>query len=144
MALPKLDPYLFFDGNCSEAMRFYQQTLGGKLEAMMTYAESPMPEQCPPGSEDRIMHACIDLNGQLLMASDCPGGQRYEGMKNVSLSLLYPTVDEAKRAFDALAAGGKVVMPMAATFWADSFGMLTDRYGASWMIAGGMKQKPQT
>ena len=144
MTIPKLDPYLFFDGNCAEALRFYQKTLGGMLEAMMSYAESPVPEQCPPGSKDRIMHACIDLNGQLLMASDCPEGQPYAGMKNVSLSLLYPTVDEAKRTFDALAAGGKVVMPMAGTFWADSFGMLTDRYGTSWMIGGGTKQKPQT
>ena len=77
------------------------------------------------------------------MASDCPEGQPYEGMKNVSLSLLYPTVADAKAAFDALAAGGKVIMPMGPTFWAESFGMLTDRYGTSWMIGGGMKQKPQ-
>ena len=143
MTIPKLDPYLFFDGNCAEAMRFYQQTLGGKMEAMMSYADSPMPDQCPPGSKDRIMHACIDLNGQLLMASDCPAGQPYQGMNNVSLALTYPTVAEAKRTFDALAAGGKVVMPMAETFWADIFGMATDRFGASWMISGGMKQKPQ-
>ena len=143
MTIPKLDPYLFFDGNCAEAMRFYQQTLGGKMEAMMSYADSPMPDQCPPGSKDRIMHACIDLNGQLLMASDCPAGQPYQGMNNVSVALMYPTVPEAKRAHDALAAGGKVVMPMAETFWADIFGMVTDRFGTSWMISGGMKQKPQ-
>ena len=143
MTIPKLDPYLFFDGNCAEAMRFYQQTLGGKVEAMMSYADSPMPDQCAPGSKDRIMHACIDLDGQLLMASDCPAGQPYQGMNNVSLALTYPTVAEAKRTFDALAAGGKVVMPMAETFWADIFGMATDRFGASWMISGGMKQKPQ-
>lgn len=142
MSLPKMDPYLFFDGNCAEAMQFYQRTLGGKMEAMLRYSESPEPNQCPPGSGERIMHACIDLNGQLLMASDCPEGP-YAGMKNVSISLLYPTADEAKRIFDALAPGGQIVMPMAPTFWSDSFGMLTDRYGTSWMIGGGMKPKRQ-
>lgn len=141
MTLPKMDPYLFFDGNCAEAMQFYQRTLGGKMEAMLRYGDSPQPGQCPPGSAERIMHASIDLNGQLLMASDCPEGQPYEGMKNVSISLLYPTAAEAKPIFDALAAGGHVVMPMSPTFWAEGFGMLTDRYGTSWMIGGGMKPK---
>jgi len=141
MSLPKMDPYLFFDGNCAEAMQFYQRTLGGKMEAMLRYSESPEPNQCPAGSGERIMHACIDLNGQLLMASDCPGGQPYAGMKNVSISLLYPTAADAKRIFDALAPGGQIVMPMAPTFWSDSFGMLTDRYGTSWMIGGGAKPK---
>lgn len=143
MTLPKMDPYLFFDGNCAEAMQFYQRTLGGKLEAMLRYADSPEPAQCPAGSGERIMHASIDLNGQLLMASDVPQGQPYDGMKNVSISLLYPTADEAKRVFEALAAGGKTIMPMTPTFWAESFGMLTDRYGTSWMIGGGMKSKQQ-
>ena len=142
MMNPKLDPYLFFDGNCAEALRFYAQTLNGKLEALLTYKDSPEPNQCAAGSENRIMHGCVDLNGQLLMASDVPAGQSYEGMKNVSISLAYTGVDEAKRAFDALASGGKVFMPMAPTFWADTFGMLTDRYGTSWMIGGGVKQKP--
>ena len=142
MPAPKLDPYLFFDGNCAQAMRFYHQILGGKLQPLMTYGESPHPEQCPPGSKDRIMHACIELDDRLLMASDVPEGQSYEGMKNVSLALLYPGVNEAKRTFDGLAQGGKVVMPMGPTFWADIFGMLTDRYGTSWMVSGGMKQQP--
>lgn len=143
MTLPKMDPYLFFDGVCAEAMQFYQRTLGGKMEAMLRYSESPEPNQCPPGSGERIMHACIDLNGQLLMASDVPQGQPYGGMKNVSVSLLYPSAADAKRIFDALAPEGKIVMPMSPTFWADSFGMLTDRYGTSWMIGGGMKPKQQ-
>ena len=142
MSTPKLDSYLFFDGNCAEAMRFYHQVLGGKLQAMMTYAESPDPKQCPPGSKNRIMHACVELDDRLLMASDVPEGQPYEGMKNVSLSLLYPDVNEAKRTFDALAQSGKVIMPLSPTFWADIFGMLTDRHGTSWMISGGMKQQP--
>lgn len=141
MSAPHLDPYLFFDGNCAEAMQFYHRTLGGKMEAMLRYADSPDAAACAAGSGDRIMHACIDLNGQLLMASDCPQGQPYEGMRNVSISLVYGNVGEAKQVFDALAEGGKVMMPMGPTFWAETFGMLTDRYGTSWMIGGGMKPK---
>ena len=143
MATPKLDAYLFFDGNCAEAIRFYHQVLGGKLQALMTYAESPDPQHCPPGSKERIMHACIELDDRLLMASDTPAGQPYEGMKGISLALSYPSVSEARKTFDALAAGGKVVMPLGPTFWADIFGMLTDRFGTSWMIGGGTKQQPQ-
>ncbi len=142
MSLPKLDPYLFFDGNCAEAMQFYQRTIGGRIEAMLTYADSPEPGHCPAGSDHRIMHACINLSGQLLMASDCPEGQPYDGMKNVALSLNYPNVDEAKAIFEALSTGGKVIMPLGPTFWAEIFGMLTDRYGTSWMIGGGAKPAP--
>lgn len=141
MPKPKLDPYLFFDGNCAEAMQFYQRTLGGRMEAMLTYGQSPEPAQCPPGNDQRIMHACIDLDGQLIMASDCPEGQPYAGMKNVALSLVYPTVEEAKTAFAALSEGGRIVMPMGPTFWSEIFGMLTDRFGMSWMIGGGPKPK---
>ena len=140
--MPVLDSYLFFDGNCAEAMRFYLATLGGNMDVMLRYGDSPQPGQCPPGSKERIMHTSIDLGGQLLMASDVPAGQAYGGMRNVSLSLFYTSVDEATRIFDALAAGGKVIMPLAPTFWADIFGMLTDRFGTSWMIGGGMKEKP--
>lgn len=139
MSLPKLDPYLFFDGNCAQAMQFYAQTLGGRLQAMLTYAQSPQPGQCPAGSDDRIMHACIDLGGQLIMASDCPAGQPYDGMKNVALSLVYPGIDEAKAIFEILAADGKVIMPLGPTFWSETFGMLVDRFGTSWMIGGGAK-----
>ena len=86
----QLDTYLTFDGNCAEAMRFYQRTLGGKLD-LMTHAQSPMAAQTPPGSENRIMHARLALDGRLLMASDSMVGHPYEGMKGFSLSLIYPT-----------------------------------------------------
>ena len=144
MSPPKLDPYLFFDGNCAEAMQFYQRTLGGRMQAMLTYAESPEPVPCPGESDQRIMHACIDLDGQLIMASDCPEGQPYEGMKNVALSLVYPGVDEARAIFEALAEGGQVIMPLGPTFWSEIFGMLTDRYGTSWMIGGGARSSATT
>jgi len=135
--MPTLDAYLFFNGNCAEAMRFYERSLGGKLE-MMTHAQSPIAGQTPPGSADRIMHARLALDDRSLMASDSMAGQTYGGMKGFSLSLIYPTTAEAKRIFDALAEGGQVTMPLQKTFWAEAFGMLTDRFGTPWMINGNM------
>ena len=137
----QLDAYLFFDGNCADAMRFYERTLGGKLD-LMTHGESPMAVQTPPGSANRIMHARLELDGgRLLMASDAMVGHPYEGMKGFSLSLIYPKVAEAERMFAALAEGGHVIMPIAKTFWAESFGMLVDRFGTPWMVNGGMASK---
>ena len=136
--MPQLDMYLTFNGNCADAMRFYERTLGGKLEMLMTHAESPMAAQTPPGSADRIMHARLVIDGRILMASDSMAGQPYEGMKGFSLSLVYPTVADAHRAFDALAEGGRVTMPLQKTFWAEAFGMLVDRFGTPWMVNGAM------
>ena len=135
--MPVLDSYLFFNGNCAQAMRFYESTLGGKLEMMMTYGQSPQPEHCPAGSEDRIMHASMTVGDRRLMASDTPASQPNAGMNGFSLSLNYPTVVEARRAFDKLTDGGKVIMPLDKTFWAEAFGMLTDKFGTPWMVGGG-------
>jgi PhnB protein len=132
----QLDAYLFFDGSCADAMRFYEKTLGGKLY-MMTHGESPMEAQTPPGSADRILHARLDLNGRMLMASDSMVGHPYEGMKGFSLSLIYPTVDEARQVFDALAEGGQITLALQKTFWVEAFGMLFDRFGTPWMVNGG-------
>lgn len=137
--MPVLDSYLFFNGNCAEAMRFYERTLGGKLEAMLTYGESPDPEACPPGDRNRIMHASLLVDGRRLMASDTPG-EDAKPMQGFALALNYAAADEARRAFDALSQGGSVLMPMGPTFWVESFGMLTDRFGTQWMVGGG-KQK---
>jgi PhnB protein len=136
--MPAINAYLFFDGTCAEAMRLYEGTLGGKIEMMMTHAQAPMPTPAPPGSAERIMHARLVIgDGGVLMASDAMPGQPYAGMHGFSLSLIYPTVGEARRIFDALAIGGKVLMPFAKTFWVEAFGMLVDRYGTPWMINGG-------
>jgi PhnB protein len=135
--MPLLDSYLFFNGNCAEAMRFYERTFGGKIDMMMTYGQAPDPQQCPAGSQDRIMHAHLTVDGRTLMASDTPAGQENAGMSGFALSMNYPTVGEAKRVFDALVEGGKVMMPLGKTFWSESFGMLTDRFGVGWMVSGG-------
>jgi PhnB protein len=140
--MPILDSYLFFDGNCAEAMRFYERVTGGKLTAMMKYSENPDGEQyCPPGSADRIMHACVMIDGRNLMASDSPAGQ-FKPQQGVSLSLFYDTPAEAKKAFEQFAEGGSIEMPLAETFWAQIFGAVTDRFGTSWMVGGGAKMPP--
>jgi PhnB protein len=138
--MPRFNTYLFFDGNCADAMRFYERTLGGKITMSMTHAQSPMAGQMPQGSAnaDRIIHASLDFEGGTLMASDTMAGQPYEGMKNFALSLVYPTAAEARRMFDALGEGGKVTMPLQKTFFAESFGMLVDRFGTPWMVGGAM------
>ena len=134
--MSQLDTYLFFDGTCADAMRFYERTLGGRIEMMMTHGESPVAGDSPPGSANRILHARLVIDGRVLMASDSMVGQPYGGMKGFSLSLGYPTVAEAKKVFDALSAGGKVTMPLDKTFWAEAFGMLVDRFGTPWMVSG--------
>jgi PhnB protein len=104
---------------------------------MMNHADSPMAGQVPAGMADRIMHARMALGDRILMASDTMIGQPYAGLHGFSLSLIYPTVDEANRAFAALADGGTVTMPIQKTFWVEAFGMLTDRFGLGWMVNGG-------
>jgi len=129
--------YLGFDGNCADAMRFYEQALGGKLEVLMSGADSPMAEQMPKEFRHRIMHARLALpGGGLLYAGDTPGNVPYEGIKGVSITVDYATVAEAERVFDALAAGGRVTMPMQEAFWAKRFGMLVDRFGTPWIVNG--------
>jgi PhnB protein len=138
MTTPVLDSYIFFTSNCAEAMRFYERTLGGKIEMLMTYGQSPEPEQCPPGAKDLVMHASLKLGDRTLMASDVPPSMGPKPMAGFALSLNYPTADEARRIFDALAQGGSVTMPMTKTFWSEAFGMLVDRFGTPWMVGGGM------
>lgn len=138
--MPMLDTYLHFDGQCAEAMRFYERTLGGKLQTLLTYADSPMPDQqgCAPSDKDRVMHACLVLDGRMLMASDTPPGM-YRPKAGFSVSLNYATAEEARPIFDKLSEGGEVVMPMGKTFWADAFGIFTDRFGTPWMVGGGLQ-----
>lgn len=133
------EPYLTFDGNCADAMRFYERVFGGRIEMMITWAESPEADQAPPGASDRIMHARLVVDDRVLMASDTVPGQAFEGMKNVWISMAYPTAGDAQRIFTALSDGADVTMPMQKTFWADAFGMLVDRFGTCWMLNGGMQ-----
>jgi PhnB protein len=129
--------YLFFNNNCAEAMRFYEKVLGGKLD-MMTAGEAP--EGAGPKSPvhaGMILHARLALDGQAIMASDWLSPEPYEPMKGFAVSLAFPTVEEGKRVFDALAEGGKVSMSYSKTFWVEAFGMVHDRFGTPWMVNGG-------
>jgi PhnB protein len=138
--VPKATAYLSFDGSAAEAMRFYEGALGAKLDLLLKFGDMPNTKQMPPGSADKVMHAQLSFkDGGVLMASDCIG-QPYDGMKGFSVALSYDSEDEARRAFDALADGGKVIMPLQPSFFAATFGMLIDRFGAPWTISGGTKQ----
>jgi PhnB protein len=131
--------YLGFDGQCADAMRFYEQALGGRLEMMMTGAESPMASQIPPEFGQRILHARLALpGGGMLYAGDCPSGMPYEGIKGVSIAVDYDTVEAAQRVFAALSEGGQVQMPMQPAFWAQAWGMVTDRFGTPWNVNGAL------
>lgn len=129
----KLVPYLNFNGNCAEAFRFYEQVLGGKLEALTTHGESPIKDQVPPDWHDAVLHARLVIGDQVLMASDSPGG-RYEGVKGMYVSIQIDDVERGERIFKALAENGSVQMPFDDTFWGARFGMLVDRFGTPWMI----------
>jgi PhnB protein len=139
-----LTPYLSFGGNTRDAFAFYERALGAKIDAMMSYDDMPAPPAgdaaCadgPPPSGDGIMHASLTLpGGAMLFAGDMPPGMPYEGVKGVMLALQYDTVDQAHGAFHALSQGGQVTMPLAPTFWAKTFGMITDRFGVSWAVNG--------
>lgn len=129
----KMHAYLNFKGECEAAFKFYEQALGGKIEAVFRFGDTPAAEHAPAGWGDKVMHASITVAGTVLMGSDAPPGQ-YEAPKGTSLSLNTSDVAEAERVFGQLAEGGAVTMPLQETFWAARFGMLTDRFGIPWMI----------
>jgi PhnB protein len=129
----KLNPYLSFNDECEAAFKFYEQCLGGKIDSMMTYGDSPMAEQTPPEKLDKIMHVSLMVGDTVLMGSDAPP-QMFEKPQGFSVSLVFDNVAEAERIFHALAENGTVQMPIQETFWAARFGMVVDRFGTPWMI----------
>ncbi|MNP02950.1 hypothetical protein D3C76_948170 [compost metagenome] len=130
----KISPYLIFNGDCRAAFTFYQQCLQAQIEAMMTFGETPAAEHVPKEHHDLIIHTCLKVGDQMLMASDTTPDRPTPGMSGCSISLNVDSIAEAERVFNALAEGGKVDMPLEATFWAARFGMLVDRFGVSWMV----------
>jgi PhnB protein len=132
----EIQPYLFFDGRCEEAIEFYRKAAGAEVVMIMRFKDSPEPPQpgmVPPGSENKVMHAAFRIGETMVSASDgnCGGAPSFQGF---ALSLSLDDDAEAKRLFDALSAGGQVQMPLAKTFFASSFAMLADRFGIPWMI----------
>jgi PhnB protein len=133
----QLSPYLAFDGNCAEVVKFYEKTLDAKIIVMMTIGDSPMAEHVPPADHGRVLNAQLQLpGGAVFMAGDARTDLPYDGIRGVTLSLSYQTVAEGERVFNALSEGGSITMAWSDTFWAKKFGMCTDKYGVEWIING--------
>jgi PhnB protein len=132
----QLQPYLFFDGRCEEAIEFYEKVLGADVTMLMRFKDSPEPHQpdmIPPGSEEKVMHATFRIGESTVLASDgrCQGKPKFDGF---ALSLTVKDDAEAERLFKALGEGGEVQMPLTKTFFSSRFGMVADRFGVSWMV----------
>ena len=136
-------PYLNFNGNCAEAFAFYKDLFKGQIVHQSTFGEMPPDDKMPPlppEAKDGIMHVHLQVGEQALMGSDTlpgacsgePGG--YSKPQGLWVSIGVGSMAEGQRVFDALAAGGQVTMPFAATFWSPGFGMVTDRFGTPWMV----------
>lgn len=137
-----VQPYLSFEGRCEEAIEFYKKAIGAEVQMLMRYKEAP-PDACgpggiTPGTENKVMHSSLKIGDSIVMATDgrCAGQTGFQG---ITLTISVTSDAEAKRYFDALAAGGQVHMPLGPTFFATSFGMLADKFGVGWMVLAGNK-----
>jgi PhnB protein len=129
----QISTHLSFNGNCEEAFQFYVKSLGAKIVTLMRYEGTPMEKHMPAGQSQKIIHGTISLGGANLMGADAPP-DRYEAPKGYTVTIGTNDVAEAERLFNALAGNGTVQMPLQKTYWAERFGMLTDRFGIPWMI----------
>jgi len=129
-----IQPYLFFDGRCEEAIEFYRRVLGAEVQMLMRFKDSPEPTpNAKPDTAEKVMHASLQIAGSTILMSDgrCMGQPSFQGF---ALSFTVKDEAQAKRVFGALGEGGQVQMPLAKTFFSPSFGMLADRFGVSWMV----------
>ena len=128
-----IQPYLFFDGRCDEAIEFYKKAIGAEVVMLMRWKDSPDKSMCTPLNENKVMHSCIKIGETRIMASDGrnTGKPKFDGF---ALSLDVKTDAEAQTLFKALSDGGEVAMPLGPTFFATSFGMVRDRFGVHWMV----------
>lgn len=134
MSIKSLNPYLMFDGDAEQAIKLYQKALGAQIEGDVSRFGDAPPEARAPGSENRIMHAQLRIGGGLIMLSDGMPGTPPPKQSNTHVTLDFDDVNDLNQRFDALAAGGKVTMPLEDTFWGARFGMLTDAFGINWMF----------
>ena len=128
-----LNAYVFYDGQCEAAFKYYEKELGGKIEALMRNQDAPPDMPCPPERKQMIMHGRMVIDGQVLMASDVPP-EHFQKPQGFSVSLQVADLGEAERKFQALSKGGSVSMPFSKTFWAKGFGSCTDQFGIPWMV----------
>jgi PhnB protein len=125
--------YLFFNGNCEEALMFYENTIGAKISGIMKNKNAPNNEARMPGSDDQVMNAVLQIGATTIMASDAPGDW-YNKPQGFRVYLETDSVADAERIFTTFADGGSVVTPIEPTFWAERFGMVTDKFGTPWMV----------
>jgi PhnB protein len=131
-----VQPYLFFDGRCEEALDFYKKAVGAKVEMLMRWKENPDPKACTPQNADKVMHAAVKVGDTMMLASDgsCEGKPSFKGF---ALTISAKTEAEAEKTFSALSEGGQVQMPLTKTFFAPKFGMCADKFGVGWMVLVG-------
>jgi len=129
----QVNPYLSFNGQCEAAFKLYEQVLGGQLGDIFRYAGTPLAHEVPTDWQDKVMHGSVTIGGQVLMGGDV-APDRYEAPTGFSLSIQLKDATEAERIFGELSQGGRVVMGLEKTFWAERFGMVIDRFGIPWMI----------
>lgn len=129
----KLNAYLHFNGNCEEALSFYEKALGAKRVMLMRYSDAPPDQQCGKEMSSKIMHGRITVGHDVIMASDAPP-DRFKEFGGFSMSINPDTVEEAERYYKALSEKATIYMPLAETFWAARFAMLKDQFGVPWMI----------
>ena len=129
----QVQPYLFFDGRCDEALEFYKNAVGAKVGMVMRFKDAPEPTQCNPGSENKVMHASFEIGDTMVLASDGrnSGQPKFEGF---ALTLNAKSEAEADRLFNGLVEGGQVTLPLTKTFFSPKFGMLADKFGVHWMV----------
>ena len=140
--MTQINAYLNFNGNCREAMNFYRDCLGGDLH-LMAVKDTPVVAHCPAGTENAIMHARLQGEGFLLMASDMISDGTYRPGNNFSLAINCSSEEQIHSLFNRLSAGGTVFQPVRQEFWGGLFGMFTDRFGTQWMLNYEQKQMPQ-
>jgi PhnB protein len=136
MAITSLNPYLNFNGSAREALSFYEKALGAKVAHVMRFADGPPDMKVPPEAREQVMHAELSIDGQRLMLSDAMPGMSLPTTSNIQVCLGLDDNADMKRKFDALAVGGRVCMPIHDAFWGATFGMVTDKFGVSWMFVG--------
>jgi PhnB protein len=129
----QLNAYLSFKGDCEEAFRFYEQCFDGKLGEIHRYGGSPMANDVPANWGNKVMHTSLTIGEDVLMGGDVAPA-RYEQPQGFSLSIAMKDHAKAEQIFQALARGGKVLMPLEKTFWSPLFGALVDRFGIPWLI----------
>src|SRR5262245_57960759 len=129
----QMAPYLSFKGDCEAAFTLYARCLGGQVGELFRYAGSPMADQVPADWGNKVMHGSMKVGDHVLMGADV-APEQYEAPKGFTLSLHMSSTADAERIFGELASGGRAVMPLEKTFWAERFGMLVDRFGVSWTI----------